>query len=110
MVVAEVSIEPIGTSDPSYSDIVAETVKVLEHQKDVKYDVTAMSTVLQGERSKIMQLVQQMEEACFKAGAKRCVTTLRIDERRDKPMHDIQQMESEVEAKVSKLPQTRMRM
>lgn len=110
MVIAEVSIEPIGTCDPSYSDIIAESVKVLERQKDVKYEVTAMSTVLQGERGRVLQLVSEMEEACFKAGAKRCVTNLRIDERRDKPMHPIEEMEREVETKVGQARQPRMRM
>ncbi|MCL5957777.1 MAG: MTH1187 family thiamine-binding protein [Chloroflexi bacterium] len=110
MVVAEVSIEPIGMGDPSYSNVVAESVKVLERQKDVKYQITAMSTILEGDRNRILQVVQEMEDACFRAGAKRCVTNLRIDERRDQPMRNIQQMEHEVEAKAGVSHQTQMRM
>ncbi len=110
MVVAEVSIEPIGMGDPSYSNVVAESVKVLERQKDVKYQITAMSTILEGERNRILQVVQEMEDACFKAGAKRCITNLRIDERRDRPMHHMQEMEREVETKTGTSQQSRMRM
>ncbi len=112
MIVAEVSIEPVGTGRASYSDIVAESVKVLGHQKDVKYQVTAMSTVLEGDRNAILRVVHEMEEACFKAGAKRCVTNLRIDERRDKPMHGIQEMERVIETKIgqTRQPGIRMRM
>ncbi|MCL5957742.1 MAG: MTH1187 family thiamine-binding protein [Chloroflexi bacterium] len=110
MIVAEVSIEPIGTGKASYSDIVAESVKALERQKDVKYEITAMSTVLEGDRSTILRAVQEMEEACFKAGAQRCVTNLRIDERRDKPMHGIQEMERVVETKIGQPPQPGLRM
>ena len=105
MIVAEVSIEPIGTGKASYSDIVAESVKALERQKDIKYEIGAMSTVLQGDRNAILRVVQEMEEACFKTGAKRCVTNLRIDERRDKPMHSIQEMERVVETKIGQARQ-----
>lgn len=97
MVVAEVSFEPIGTGSTSYSDIVTACVGVLNQQKDVKFDVTAMSTILEGDRDRVLKAVADMEEACFKAGAKRVITNLRIDERRDGPMKSAQEMESEVE-------------
>ena len=108
MVIAEVSIEPIGTGTPSYSDLVAASVTVLKGQKDVKYDVTAMGTILEGERSNVLKLVEDMTEACFKAGAKRVLTSLRLDERRDRPMHHMDEMEREVEQKAGTAPGPRM--
>ena len=102
MVVAEVSIEPIGTASPSYSDIVTACVDVLNRQKDVKFDVTAMGTILEGERDSVMNAVSNMEDACFKAGAKRVILNLRIDDRRDRPMKSAQEMEREVEMKVGR--------
>ncbi|MBI2953690.1 MAG: MTH1187 family thiamine-binding protein [Chloroflexi bacterium] len=109
MVVAEVSFEPIGTADPSYSDIVTACVSVLNRQKDVKFDVTAMGTILEGERDKVLKVVSDMEEACFKAGAPRVITNLRIDERHDMPMKSAQQMEAEVEQKLPGAKQTGLR-
>lgn len=100
MVVAEVSIEPIGTSSPSYSDIVTACVSALSKQPDIKFDVTAMGTILEGEREKVLRAVSDMEDACFRAGAQRVVTNLRIDERRDRPMKPAQEMEREVEQRI----------
>ncbi|MDA8188402.1 MAG: MTH1187 family thiamine-binding protein [Dehalococcoidales bacterium] len=101
MVVAEVSFEPIGTGSPSYSDIVTACVSVLNQQKDLKYDVTAMGTIIEGERDRVLKVVSDMEEACFKAGARRVVTNLKIDERRDIAMKSMQEMEREVEQRIA---------
>ncbi|MBI2865211.1 MAG: MTH1187 family thiamine-binding protein [Chloroflexi bacterium] len=97
MAVAEVSIEPIGTCSTSVSDLITACVGVLEKQTDVKWDVTAMGTILEGDRARILSLVGQMDDACVKAGAPRVLTNLRIDERSDKVLH-MDEMESEVES------------
>lgn len=99
MAVAEVSIEPLGTGTPSIGDLITACVSVLQKQQDVKWEVTAMGTILEGDRSRIMSLVQEMDDACFRAGAKRVVTNVRIDERSDKALH-MQDMEREVESKL----------
>jgi uncharacterized protein (TIGR00106 family) len=44
-----------------------------------------MGTVLEGERAAVIAAVEAMNEAIFAAGALRVGTTLKIDERRDKP-------------------------
>ncbi|MBI4318136.1 MAG: MTH1187 family thiamine-binding protein [Chloroflexi bacterium] len=108
MIVAEVSIEPIGTGTPSYGDLVAESVKVLKGQNDVTYDITAMGTILEGDREKVIRLVNEMTEACFKAGAKRCLTNVRLDERRDRPMLPMEEMERQIEQKLGIAPGPRM--
>ena len=42
-----------------------------------------MGTVLEGERRAIIDVIEEMNEAIFAAGAQRVGTTLKIDERRD---------------------------
>ncbi|MGQ9461440.1 MAG: MTH1187 family thiamine-binding protein [Candidatus Fervidibacter sp.] len=86
-VIAEVSIVPIGTGDTGVSGFVAEAVKALEkvaETKGLRYHVCAMGTAIEGELEAVWQAVKEMQEAMFAAGAKRLLTTLRIDDRRDK--------------------------
>ena len=101
MVVAEVSIEPIGTGSPSILDFVTACVELLEKQRDVKYEVTAMGTIIEGDRKRILTLVDQMHETCLNMGAKRVLTEFRMDERVDKPLH-IDDMEREVQEHLTK--------
>lgn len=89
--IVEVSVVPIGTCTTSLSNDVARAVKVLK-DSGVDYEVTGMCTVIEGEISKIMPLVEKMHDATFGDDVKRVVTTIKIDERRDK--------ESSSEAKV----------
>lgn len=96
MVIAEVSIEPIGTGSPSIGDFVTACVGMLESERDVKFEVTAMSTIIEGERKKVLGLVDKMHEKCLQMGAKRVMTEFRMDERVDKPLH-IEEMERKVE-------------
>ncbi len=87
-VIAEVSIVPIGTGETGVSRFVAESVKALEREAekgDLRYQVGAMGTAIEGELDAIWQAVKAMQEAMVAAGAKRLLTTLRIDDRRDKP-------------------------
>lgn len=86
MVVVEVSIVPLGTGTPSISQYVAQALRVLEGEKDIKYELTAMGTIIEGDLNKIMSLVQKMHESAFAAGALRVVTTIKVDDRRDKPL------------------------
>ncbi len=93
-VIAEVSIVPVGTSSASMSDHVAECIKVLQKHSDIRYRVTAMGTVLEGPLDRVLAVVEQMHEAPFNRGARRVITDLKIDDRRDKAIT----MESKVEA------------
>ncbi len=86
MAVVEVSIIPIGTSSTSLSDYVARCLQVLQQAEGVKYELTSMGTVIEGELDHVLSLVRKMHEAPFAAGAGRVSTTIRIDDRRDKPL------------------------
>ncbi len=86
-VIAEVSIVPIGTGETGVSAFVAEAVKALgkvAEAKGLRYHVCAMGTAIEGELDVVWEAVKAMQEAMIAAGAKRLLTTLRIDDRRDK--------------------------
>jgi uncharacterized protein (TIGR00106 family) len=83
--IAEVTFSPLGTATPSLSKYVAAAVRVLGDHPEVQYQLNPMGTVLEGERADIIAVVEEMNEAIFAAGALRVGTTLKIDERRDKP-------------------------
>ena len=62
----------------------ARAVKVLEQEKDIKYEMTAMGTIIEGDLDKILAAVKKMHEGTFREGVARVVTTIKIDDRRDK--------------------------
>ena len=86
MVVAEVSIVPIGTKTPSISKHVARALKTLREAKDIKYELTAMGTIIEGDLEKVLNVVKQMHEDTFAEGIVRVLTTIKIDDRRDKTL------------------------
>lgn len=84
MAIVDISIIPIGTGSTSVSSYVAEVHKVLEQYANrVKYKLTPMNTVIEGELPILMEVIQQMHEVPFQKGAARVSTTIRIDDRRD---------------------------
>lgn len=109
MAVAEISIEPLGTTSPSISDLVTACVSVLKNEPNIKFDVTAMGTIIEGDRHQIMSLAERMQDACFRAGAERVITNIRIDDRHDKAM-SMQQMEQKVEQQIGRGPGSSERM
>ena len=86
MAVVEVSIVPLGTASPSVSKHVARVIRVLQETTDVKYDLTSMGTIIEGDLDTIMAVVRKMHEIAFSDEVMRVVTTIKIDDRRDKPL------------------------
>ncbi|MBC7327415.1 MTH1187 family thiamine-binding protein [bacterium] len=84
MPIAEITIYPIGTGSTSVGDFVANCVKVLD-EMGLNYQLTPMGTVFEGSLEEIWEAVARIHEIPFKMGCKRVVTTLKIDDRRDKP-------------------------
>jgi uncharacterized protein (TIGR00106 family) len=85
MAIAEIKILPSGTKTPSVSQYVARAVKVLEHEKNIKYEMTAMGTIVEADLDRILTVVKKMHEATFGEGVARVITMIEIDDRRDKP-------------------------
>ena len=86
MAIAEVSVVPLGTKTPSVSQYVARAVKVLEREKDITYEITPMGTILEGDLDRILAVVKKMHEGVFGEGVARVLTTVKIDDRRDKAL------------------------
>jgi uncharacterized protein (TIGR00106 family) len=84
MAIAEISVVPLGTKTPSLSQYVARAIKVLEREKDIKYEMTAMGTIIEGDLDRILAVVKEMHEGTFGEGVARVLTTVKIDDRRDK--------------------------
>ena len=85
MAIVEVSIVPVGTQTPSVSQYVARAVQILQDEKDIKYELTAMGTIIEGDLERLLVLAGRMHQSAFDAGVMRVVSTIKIDERRDKP-------------------------
>jgi uncharacterized protein (TIGR00106 family) len=84
MAIAEVSVIPLGTKTASVSQYVARAVRALEREKDIKYETTAMGTIIEGDLYRILAVVKKMHEGTFGEGIARVLTTVKIDDRRDK--------------------------
>jgi len=83
MVIAEISVVPIGTKNPSLSKYVAECVKALD-ASGIKYTLTPMGTILEGTLEEVLEAVRMLHRLPLNHGAERVSTRLVIDERRDK--------------------------
>ena len=94
MAIAEVSVVPLGTKTPSVSQYVARAVKVLEQEKDIRYEMTAMGTIIEGDLDRILAVVKKMHEGTFGEGVVRVLTTVKIDDRRDKAQGMKEKMDS----------------
>lgn len=102
MAVMEISIIPVGTSSTSVSSFVADCVRVLE-EEGLKYEVTPMGTQVEGDLEALFDVARKMHEVPFRKGALRVVTSLKIDDRRDKPLS----LEGKRTAVLEKLTQRR---
>jgi uncharacterized protein (TIGR00106 family) len=83
MAIMAISVVPIGTGSTSISSFVAECVKIVD-KHGLKYEVTSMGTEVEGAVGDLLALAAQMHRAPFSQGADRVLTTIRLDERRDK--------------------------
>ncbi|WP_409340764.1 MTH1187 family thiamine-binding protein [Paenibacillus sp. MBLB4367] len=84
MAIVQVTIVPLGTGTTSVSEYVAATQHVLEQaQETVRYQLTPMSTIIEGELEDLLAVVRRMHEVPFERGAVRVSTSITIDDRRD---------------------------
>jgi uncharacterized protein (TIGR00106 family) len=83
-IIAEIQIVPLGTATTSLSQYVAACLDAVEQAQGVNYQLTAMGTIIQGPLVRILELAQEMHETPFAMGARRVLTTITIDDRRDK--------------------------
>ena len=83
MAIVEVSIVPLGLSTTSLSGQVTSVLQPLK-ESGLRYTLTAMGTIIEGDLEAVMQCLLRMQEVPFAHGAGRVYTTIKIDDRRDK--------------------------
>ncbi|MCK4590172.1 MAG: MTH1187 family thiamine-binding protein [Candidatus Latescibacteria bacterium] len=93
MAILEINIIPLGTATPSVSKYIADCLKVLE-KATKNYQLTPMGTVVEGDLDQLLHLARQMHEVPFQKGIKRVVTTIRIDDRRDREISPAEKVKS----------------
>ncbi|MFH1784543.1 MAG: MTH1187 family thiamine-binding protein [bacterium] len=84
MPIMEITVLPLGTQTSSLSQFVADSVSVLKDEKDIKYHLTAMGTIIQSDSAeKLFEVAVKMHNAVLKNNV-RVLTALKIDDRKDK--------------------------
>ncbi|MFA6808573.1 MAG: MTH1187 family thiamine-binding protein [Eubacteriales bacterium] len=83
MAIVAVNMVPLGMGS-SVSKYVAAAEKVIVNRPGIKRELGPMFTSLEGDLDEIMQAIREMQEAVFETGVDRVITTIKIDDRRDK--------------------------
>jgi len=102
MAIVELSIVPIGTESSSLSGYVAGVLRILSKEEDLKYQLTPMGTIIEGDLMRILEVIKEMHDSVFCEDIKRVVTTIKIDDRRDKNATMAQKLNS-VDKKTQKI-------
>lgn len=83
MVIAEVSIFPLGTGETGVSRYVEAAVRELE-SSGLKCTLTPMGTVVEaGSPEEVYAAVTRAQAAVFELGVERAYAVIKMDERRD---------------------------
>ena len=84
-VIASFSIVPLGVEGTSLSKYVALALKALD-EANVKYSLTPMCTILEGDSlDEVFNAIKVAHRALERAGVKRILVRINIDDRLDKP-------------------------
>ena len=81
--IVELSVVPIGTGETSVSSYVKAAVETIE-EYGLEYRVNSMGTCIQGDWDQIFTAVKAIHDKLARMGCNRIVTTMKIDDRRDK--------------------------
>ena len=87
MPIMEISIVPVGTKTASVSKYVAEAVRILKGETGIRYVLTSMGTIVEGESTeRLLEVAGKMHKVVLAYPIKRVVTAIKIDERKDKDL------------------------
>jgi uncharacterized protein (TIGR00106 family) len=85
MAVVEFSIVPVGTGSPSVGKYVVEISRRVR-ESGIKQQLTPMSTILEGDLGKILDLIRRIHEETLAGDVQRVITSIKIDDRTDMPL------------------------
>ena len=101
MPVMDIKIIPMGTRTASVSEALLPAIRILEQDPDVRFQVTAMGTMVEGcSLARLYELAARMHQAVLDV-APRVVVFTEVDERQDKRLS--------IEGKVHSLEEKRHR-
>ncbi len=87
MPIMEISVIPLGTETASVSKYVAESIKALKENKDVKYNLTPMGTIIEADSiERLFTIATKMHHAVLNKDINRVITAIKIDDRKDKQL------------------------
>ena len=87
MPIMEISVVPLGTKTASVSKYVASSIEVLKKEKGIKYKLTSMGTIVEADSvENLLGIASKMHNKVLNGRIKRVVTTIKIDDRRDKKL------------------------
>ena len=93
MALMQLTVIPLGTSEPGVGAYVAEIEQYLR-TNNIDHRLNDMGTVIYGSADDLFQLARELHSIPFNKGALRVVTQFSIDERRDKDPHIDEKMRS----------------
>ena len=83
MIISQLSIAPLGRGS-SVSKYVKLVIQTLE-KENVKFETNAMATVIEtNDLDTLFSVVKKAHNAVIESGAKRVITELKIDDRKEK--------------------------
>ena len=96
MAMMEISVVPIGTDSPALSEHITRAVRAAK-ESGLKYELNPMGTVIEGDLDDLFRVARLMHEATFSDKVRRVVTTIKIDDRRDRHMTAEQKIKAVME-------------
>jgi len=85
MPLMEISIVPVGTNTPSFSNMVKDVCRMVE-QSGLHYQITPTATVIEGDLDRLMDVAREIHRSSMQNGTNRVITQITIDDRRDQPI------------------------
>lgn len=86
MPIMEISVVPLGTSSVSVSETVKKALKGLKDEPDMEYTLTAMGTIIRADSVNRLLVAAEKMHAAALQDAQRVNTSIKIDDRKDKPL------------------------
>ncbi len=83
MPIVEISVVPVGTGSTSVSQYVRAALEVIK-KSGLNHELNPMGTCIEGDWDKIFAVIKEIHETLAALGCTRLVTTIKIDDRRDK--------------------------
>lgn len=97
MAIIDVVVIPLDKKSVSISKYIAEIQNLLKEKKErglIDFHLTPMSTLIEGELSDCLKVLEEIHELPFKHGIDRVCTNIRIDDRRDKKRKMFEKLDS----------------